>query len=66
MQHSPVRSIFIIWFWKDHLASGLIEVTNPILFYYYNENFAQQIDKTINAFFFLLYFNFCSVAFARA
>lgn len=26
MQHSPVRSI-IIWPWKDHLASGIIEVT---------------------------------------
>ena len=31
MQHSPVRSI-IIWSWKDHLASGLIEVTYPSLF----------------------------------
>jgi hypothetical protein len=30
MQHSPVRSI-IIWSWKDHLASGLIEVTYPSL-----------------------------------
>lgn len=28
MQHSPVRSI-IIWPWKDHLASGIIEVTYP-------------------------------------
>ena len=28
MQHSTVRSI-IIWPWKDHLASGLIIVTNP-------------------------------------
>lgn len=30
MQHSPVRSI-IIWSSKDHLASGLIEVTYPTL-----------------------------------
>ena len=30
MQHSPVRS-FIIWSWKDHLASGLIELTYPRL-----------------------------------
>ena len=29
MQHSTVRSI-IIWPWKDHLASGIIKVTNPI------------------------------------
>jgi len=28
MQHSPVRSI-IIWPWKDHLVSGIIEVTYP-------------------------------------
>jgi len=31
MQHSTVRSIYIIWSWKDHLASGLIKVTNPTL-----------------------------------
>ena len=29
LQHSPVRSLKI-WPWKDHLASGLIEVTNPL------------------------------------
>ena len=31
MQHSTVRSFYIIWSWKDHLASGLIEVTIPTL-----------------------------------
>ena len=33
MQHSTVRSI-IIWSWKDHLASGLIEVTYPSLYFF--------------------------------
>lgn len=43
MQHSPVRSI-IIWSWQDHLASGLIEVTYPLLYYYSQVAFARAFN----------------------
>jgi len=44
MQHSTVRSI-IIWPWKDHLASGLIIVTCPLLsFKLYTVAFAKAFN----------------------
>jgi len=45
MQHSTVRSI-IIWFWKDQLASGLIEVTIP--------NTIRQVNNTLKYLFYYI------------